>query len=137
MGLTKYQPATTLLSEPCGPLGIAGSVLWLSLRSSKLIEHHGARLPATGVGVLDIVSVYDFDGVDTAKPSIAMQANPSQTGFYRRPARFIRIEKAVEIPDKNQKEGKRKIPVKVGLSNGSVTEILSGLKEGDQVVLQQ
>jgi hypothetical protein len=25
----------------------------------------------------------------------------------------------------------------VGLSNGSVTEIVSGLKEGDQVVLQQ
>jgi len=44
---------------------------------------------------------------------------------------------SVEIPDKTQKEGKRKIPVKVGLSNGSVTEVLSGLKEGDQVVLQQ
>jgi len=42
----------------------------------------------------------------------------------------------VEIPDKSQKEGKRKIPVKVGLSNGSVTEIASGLKEGDRVVLQ-
>ena len=44
---------------------------------------------------------------------------------------------SVEIPDKGQKEGKRKIPVKVGLSNGSVTEIVSGLKEGDQVILQQ
>jgi HlyD family secretion protein len=44
---------------------------------------------------------------------------------------------SIEIPDKSQKEGKRKISVKVGLSNGSVTEILSGLKEGDQVVLQQ
>jgi HlyD family secretion protein len=44
---------------------------------------------------------------------------------------------SVEIPDKKQKEGKRKVPVTVGLSNGSVTEILSGLKEGDQVVLQQ
>ena len=44
---------------------------------------------------------------------------------------------SVEIPDKRQKEGKRKVPVKVGLSNGSVTEILSGLKEGDTVVLQQ
>jgi HlyD family secretion protein len=43
----------------------------------------------------------------------------------------------VDVPDKSQKEGKRKIPVKVGLSNGSVTEIVSGLKEGDQVVLQQ
>ena len=44
---------------------------------------------------------------------------------------------SVEVPDKGQKEGKRKVSVKVGLSNGSVTEILSGLKEGDQVVLQQ
>lgn len=43
----------------------------------------------------------------------------------------------VEVPDKNQKDGKRKIAVKVGLSNGSVTEIVSGLKQGDEVVLQQ
>ena len=43
----------------------------------------------------------------------------------------------VNIPDRSQKDGSRKIPVKVGLSNGSVTEIASGLKEGDQVVLQQ
>jgi HlyD family secretion protein len=44
---------------------------------------------------------------------------------------------SVEIPDKTQKDGKRKVAVKVGLSNGSVTEIMSGLKEGDPVVLQQ
>ena len=44
---------------------------------------------------------------------------------------------SVQIPDKHQKEGFRKVPVTVGLSNGSVTEIVSGLKEGDQVVLQQ
>jgi HlyD family secretion protein len=45
-------------------------------------------------------------------------------------------EASVEIPDKKQKEGKRKIPIKVGLSNGSLTEVISGLKEGDTVVLQ-
>jgi HlyD family secretion protein len=44
---------------------------------------------------------------------------------------------SVEVPDKNQKDGKRKVPITVGLSNGSLTEVLSGLKEGDQVVLQQ
>jgi hypothetical protein len=52
------------------------------------------------VGVLNISSVYDFDGVDTAKPNIATQADPSQAAFYTRPARFVRIEKAVEIPPK-------------------------------------
>ncbi len=44
---------------------------------------------------------------------------------------------SVQVPDKKQKDGTRKAPVTVGLSNGSVTEITSGLKEGDQVVLQQ
>ena len=44
---------------------------------------------------------------------------------------------SVDIPDKSQKDGMRKVAVKVGLSNGSVTEIVSGLKEGDAVVLQQ
>jgi len=44
---------------------------------------------------------------------------------------------SVQIPDRKQKDGVRKVPVTAGLSNGSVTEIASGLKEGDQVVLQQ
>jgi HlyD family secretion protein len=43
----------------------------------------------------------------------------------------------VQIPDSKQKEGTRTVAVKAGISNGSVTEILSGLKEGQQVVLQQ
>jgi hypothetical protein len=54
-----------------------------------------------GVGILDISSVYDFDGVDTAKPDIATQANPQEASFYTRLARFVRIEKAVEIPPKS------------------------------------
>jgi hypothetical protein len=53
-----------------------------------------------GVGLLDISSVYDVDGVDTATPNIAGIADPSQAPFYTRPYRFIRIEKAVEIPGK-------------------------------------
>jgi HlyD family secretion protein len=44
---------------------------------------------------------------------------------------------SVQVPDRSQKDGTRKVAVKVGLSNGSVTELVSGLKEGDQVVLQQ
>jgi HlyD family secretion protein len=43
---------------------------------------------------------------------------------------------SVEIPDPKAKDGKRKIPVEIGISNGAKTELLKGLKEGDQVVLQ-
>ncbi|HWA96619.1 MAG TPA: efflux RND transporter periplasmic adaptor subunit [Terracidiphilus sp.] len=46
-------------------------------------------------------------------------------------------EAFVDVPDPKQKDGVRRIPVQVGLSNGSVTEIVSGLKEGQDVVLQQ
>jgi HlyD family secretion protein len=43
---------------------------------------------------------------------------------------------SVEVPDPSMKEGKRKIAVKIGISNGAKTEVLSGLNEGQQVVLQ-
>ena len=43
---------------------------------------------------------------------------------------------SVEIPDPKGKEGKSKVAVNIGISNGAKTELLSGLKEGDQVVLQ-
>ena len=43
---------------------------------------------------------------------------------------------SVEVPDSKGKEGKRKVAVNIGISNGAKTELLSGLKEGDQVVLQ-
>jgi Hydrazine synthase alpha subunit middle domain len=51
-----------------------------------------------GVGAIDIRSVYDFDGVDTANPSITTLANPALTPASGRPARFVRLEKAVAIP---------------------------------------
>jgi HlyD family secretion protein len=44
---------------------------------------------------------------------------------------------SVFVPDPAQKDGQRKLDVKAGISNGSRTEILAGLKEGDTVVLQQ
>lgn len=43
---------------------------------------------------------------------------------------------SLEVPDSTAREGKKKIAVTVGISNGSKTELLSGLKEGSQVVLQ-
>jgi HlyD family secretion protein len=43
---------------------------------------------------------------------------------------------SVEVPDSSAKDGKKKIAVNIGISNGAKTELLGGLKEGDQVVLQ-
>jgi Hydrazine synthase alpha subunit middle domain len=53
-----------------------------------------------GVGVIDIRSVYDIDGQDTAIPNIATLADPGLTPAGTQPARFIRLVKAVSIPDK-------------------------------------
>jgi len=43
---------------------------------------------------------------------------------------------SVDVPDSGARDGMRKIAVNIGISNGAKTEVLSGLKEGDQVVLQ-
>jgi HlyD family secretion protein len=42
----------------------------------------------------------------------------------------------VEIPDTSSKDGKKKVPVTTGISNGSKMQIVKGLTEGQQVVLQ-
>ena len=44
---------------------------------------------------------------------------------------------SVEIPDPKQKNGRRKVDIKAGISNGTKTEVLAGLKPGDTVILQQ
>lgn len=43
---------------------------------------------------------------------------------------------SVEIPDPHGKDGQRKLAINIGISNGAKTEVLKGLKEGDQVILQ-
>jgi HlyD family secretion protein len=43
---------------------------------------------------------------------------------------------SVEIPNPKGKDGKDKIAVNIGISNGAKTEVLGGLKEGAEVVLQ-
>jgi HlyD family secretion protein len=44
---------------------------------------------------------------------------------------------SVEVPDPKQKNGRRKVDIKAGISNGTKTEILAGLNPGDTVILQQ
>lgn len=43
---------------------------------------------------------------------------------------------SVEVPDAANEKGRRKVPVRVGISNGLKAELLGGLRQGEQVILQ-
>jgi len=55
-----------------------------------------------GLGLINIRSVYDLDG--TASRNIAATADPAQTLAADRPARFLRLEKAVALPDQDVRD---------------------------------
>ncbi len=57
------------------------------------------NLAAEGAGVLHIRSVYDFDGAAVA--NFDALADPAQTTADQRPARFLRLVKAVSLPDED------------------------------------
>ncbi|MCU0227840.1 MAG: efflux RND transporter periplasmic adaptor subunit [Bryobacterales bacterium] len=42
----------------------------------------------------------------------------------------------VDVPDAASKTGKKRVPVELGISNGVKTELASGLKDGDRIILQ-
>lgn len=63
-----------------------------------------STLVSEGVGILSIKSVYDFDGTDTATPSLTAVRNPTVTPAANRPARFIRIEKPVSQADRDVRD---------------------------------
>ena len=43
---------------------------------------------------------------------------------------------SLELPDPKTEKGRRKIAVKIGISNGVKTELIEGLQEGQKVILQ-
>jgi HlyD family secretion protein len=43
---------------------------------------------------------------------------------------------SVEVPDATTENGRRKVPVKLGISDGVKTELAAGLKQGDKLILQ-
>jgi hypothetical protein len=61
-------------------------------------------LLAQSVGVLHIRSVYDVDGVDQAPGGVASVRDPGNPAYATRPARFLRIEKAVSLPDRDTRD---------------------------------
>ncbi len=74
----------------------------------------------------------------TANAEVILEEHPHVLQIPEGAIIYDKDKKAsVEVPDPKGKDGKRKIPVKIGISNGAKTELLeSTLKENDQVVLQ-
>ena len=73
----------------------------------------------------------------TANAEIILEEHKSVLQIPEGAILYDKDKKAsVEIPNPKGKEGKQKLAVNIGISNGAKTEVLSGLKEGDQVVLQ-
>ncbi|HEY5807236.1 MAG TPA: hypothetical protein VIT67_04685, partial [Povalibacter sp.] len=65
------------------------------------------ELLSESVGILDIRSVYDMDGVAQVPGvagGIAAVSNPANAAYANRPARFLRIEKVVSQPDEDTRD---------------------------------
>ena len=103
------------------PLGVEkDNVTTFEVRVS--IDNPGGELKANMTANAEIL-LDEHKGVLTVPENAVMYDNQKNA--------------SVQVPDSKQKDGWRKVPVKVGLSNGSVSEVVSGLKEGQQVILQQ
>jgi HlyD family secretion protein len=74
----------------------------------------------------------------TANAEILLQ---EKKGVLTIPEQAVMYDKdrnaSVEVPDSKEKKGRRKVAIQAGISNGTRTEILSGLNPGDTVILQQ
>ena len=42
----------------------------------------------------------------------------------------------MEVPDPGSESGKQRVAIELGISNGTKSEVVSGLEEGAQVILQ-
>ncbi|WP_395338906.1 hypothetical protein PN836_013035 [Ningiella sp. W23] len=63
------------------------------------VDASNQQLLDNAYGVINIASVYDFDGEDSSPAGIVDTSNPLITPASMRPARFLRVVKSVSIPD--------------------------------------
>ncbi len=103
------------------PLGVEkDNVTTFEVRVS--IDNPGGELKANMTANAEIL-LEEHKGVMTV---------PEQAVIYDKDRKA-----SVEVPDVKEKKGRRAISIAAGISNGTRTEVLSGLKGGDTVILQQ
>lgn len=103
------------------PLGVEkDNVTTFSVRVS--IDNPNGEIKANMTANAEIINLEHKNAL--VVPEQAINYDPQKKAF-------------VNVPDPKSKDGMRKVDVTVGISNGSKTEILAGLKSGDKVVLAQ
>jgi HlyD family secretion protein len=111
----KYEGQVTKIS----PLGVEkDNVTTFEVRAS--IQNPGGELKANMTANAEIILEERKDILIIPEAAVLYDRNRST---------FL------EVPEPGSDGGKRKIPVKLGISNGIKTEIVSGVKEGDSVLL--
>ncbi|RPI56763.1 MAG: efflux RND transporter periplasmic adaptor subunit, partial [Acidobacteria bacterium] len=72
----------------------------------------------------------------TANAEIVLEERPNALIVPEAAITYDATRKAsVDVLDARERSGRRRVPVKVGISNGTRTQVLEGLKQGDRVVL--
>jgi HlyD family secretion protein len=72
----------------------------------------------------------------TANAEIVLEERPSVLIVPEAAITYDGSRKAsVDVRDPRERNGRRRVTIKVGISNGTRTEVLEGLKEGDRLVL--
>jgi HlyD family secretion protein len=72
----------------------------------------------------------------TANAEIVLEEYPNSLIIPESAISYDAAKKAfVEIPDSRSKTGRQKVEVKVGVGNGTKTQVLEGLKQGDKIIL--
>lgn len=83
-----------------------------------------SRLAEQGLGLLNIRSVHDVLGEDVSGPGIEVLADPAQRGFADRPVAWLRVLKAVSIPDEDVRDFNRGAAFGRGGARGGMREII-------------
>jgi len=72
----------------------------------------------------------------TANAEIVLEERPNVLLVPEAAISYDASRKAtVDVVDRSQRSGRRKVPIKVGISNGTRTQVTEGLQAGDKVVL--
>src|SRR6185503_4915652 len=72
----------------------------------------------------------------TANAEIVLEERPNVLLVPEAAISYDASRKAtVDVLDRSQRSGRRKVPIQVGISNGTRTQVLEGLQAGEKVVL--